>query len=173
MKPVLFLFMVVSVVLTGAYGVITLYDDNLEVGRMWETPAIRPHEKPIPVMAAGIVPFTGGEALTRATGDTGLISPLTSAAAYDAKRAEKAYTAFCSHCHGRNHDGLGTVGQSFQPLPGNLRSKKVQAMPDGAIFKEISYGKPGGRQPALATTISVSDRWQIIAYLKSLGPRPE
>lgn len=173
MKPVLFLFIVVSLVLTGAYGVITVYDDNMQVGRMWETPAIRPHEEPIPIMAAGIVPFTGGEALTRATGDAELMSPLTSAAAYDAKHAEKAYTAFCSQCHGRNHDGLGTVGQSFAPLPGDLRSKKVQAMSNGTLFKEISYGIPGGRQPALATTISVSDRWQIIAYLKSLGSRAE
>jgi mono/diheme cytochrome c family protein len=67
---------------------------------------------------------------------------------------------------------MGTVGQSFTPLPGDLRSPKVQAMADGALYKEISFGKPDGRQPPLATTISMDDRWQIIAYLKSLGPRP-
>jgi mono/diheme cytochrome c family protein len=171
MKPVLFLFIVVSVVLTGAYAVITVYDDNMQVGRMWETPAIRPHEQPIPIMAAGIIPFNGGEALTRTAIDSELISPINATTAFDFKLAQKAYTAFCSHCHGKNHDGLGTVGQSFQPLPGDLRSKKVQAMADGTLFKEISYGKPGGRQPPLATTISMADRWQIIAYLKSLGPR--
>ena len=172
MKPVLFLFIVVSVVLTGAYGVITVYDDHMAVGRMWKTPAIRPHEQPIPIMAAGIVPFNGGEALNRAATDSELVSPIKDTTAFDIKLAQKAYTAFCSHCHGKNHDGLGTVGQSFQPLPGDLRSKTVQARADGALFKEISYGKPGGRQPPLATTISMSDRWQIIAYLKSLGPRP-
>jgi len=171
MKPVLFLFIVVSVVLTGAYAVITVYDDHMAVGRMWETPAIRPHEQPIPIMAAGIIPFNGGEALTRTATDSELVSPISATNAFDVKHAEKAYTAFCSHCHGKNHDGLGTVGQSFQPLPGDLRSKKVQARADGALFKEISYGKPGGRQPPLATTISMADRWQIITYLKSLGPR--
>jgi len=171
MKPVLFLFIVVSVVLTGAYGVITVYDDHMAVGRMWETPAIRPHEQPIPIMAAGIIPFNGGEALNRTATDSELISPINATTNFDFKQAEKAYTAFCSHCHGKNHDGLGTVGQSFQPLPGDLRSKKVQTMADGTLFKEISYGKPGGRQPPLATTISMADRWQIIAYLKSLGPR--
>jgi len=172
MKQILFLFILVSVVFTGAYGVITLYDNSLQTGRMWETPAVRPHEQPIPVMAPGIVPFNGGEALTRAAGVADLISPPTSDSAYNFKPTEKAYTVFCSQCHGRNHDGMGTVGQSFQPLPGDLRSQKVQSMSDGAIFKEISYGKPGGRQPPLATTISASDRWQIIAYIKSLGPRP-
>jgi hypothetical protein len=44
-------------------------------------------------------------------------------------------------------------------------------MPQGILFKEISYGIPNGRQPALATTIAVKDRWRIIAHIKSLGPR--
>jgi hypothetical protein len=44
-------------------------------------------------------------------------------------------------------------------------------MPVGTLFKEISYGIPGGRQPALATTIAAHERWQIIAYVKSLGER--
>jgi mono/diheme cytochrome c family protein len=173
MKPVLVLLIVVSVALTGVYGIITVYDNNMSVGRMWQTPAIRPHEQPLPIMATGIVPFNGGEALDRTASDSALVSPITTATtAFDFKQAEKAYTAFCSQCHGKNHDGLGTVGQSFQPLPGDLRSKKVQAMADGTLFREISYGIPGGRQPALATTISMADRWQIIAYLKSLGTRP-
>lgn len=173
MKQVLVLLIAVSVALTGAYGVITVYDDNLEVGRMWQTPAIRPHEQPIPIMAAGIIPFNGGEILARTALEAELTSPLKGdPGAFDLKRATKAYTAYCIHCHGKYHDGQGTVGQSFQPLPGDLRSKKVQAMADGTIFREISYGKPGGRQPPLATTISMADRWQIIAYLKSLGSRP-
>lgn len=172
MKPVLVLLIAVSIVLTGAWAVITVYDDNMQFGRMWQTPAIRPHEQPIPIMAAGIIPFNGGEALMRTARDSELVSPIDTPAAFDFKHAEKAYTAFCSQCHGKNHDGLGTVGQSFQPLPGDLRSKKVQAMADGTLFREISYGKPGGRQPPLATTVSIPDRWQIIAYLKSLGPRP-
>ena len=172
MKPVLVLLIAVSVALTGAYAVITVYDDNMKVGRMWQTPAIRPHEQPLPIMAAGIMPIGGGEALVRSVSDSELVSPFNTPADFDLKQAEKAYTAFCSQCHGKNHDGLGTVGQSFQPLPGDLRSQKVQAMANGTLFKEISYGKPGGRQPPLATTISMFDRWQIIAYLKSLGPRP-
>ena len=64
---------------------------------------------------------------------------------------------------------MGTVGQSFSPLPGDLRSAKVQKLTDGMMFKEISFGIPDGRQPALATTISEMDRWRIVAYVKSLG----
>jgi len=63
------------------------------------------------------------------------------------------------------------VGQSFHPLPTDLRSPKVQSLSEGVFFKEISYGIPGGRQPPLATTIDPLDRWRIIAYVKSLGVR--
>ncbi|MBT8339605.1 MAG: hypothetical protein HKP58_19070, partial [Desulfatitalea sp.] len=49
----------------AAYGALTLYDETLQVGRMWETPAVRPHEKPIPVMADESMPYTGGERLYR------------------------------------------------------------------------------------------------------------
>jgi hypothetical protein len=63
------------------------------------------------------------------------------------------------------------VGQSFHPLPGDLQSARVQSLPQGTLFKEISYGVPNGRQPALSTTIEMMDRWRIIAYVKSLGLR--
>jgi hypothetical protein len=63
------------------------------------------------------------------------------------------------------------VGQSFQPLPTDLRSPPVQAKPDGELFKSVSYGIPNGRQPALQTTVTIDDRWHVIAFVKSLGNR--
>ena len=172
MKQVLFLFIAAGVILTGVYTIITLYDENLQVGRMWQTPAIRPHEEPLPLMASGIVPINGGEAFARADHDSTLKSPIGKALAFDFKKGQQAYDRYCSHCHGRYHDGMGTVGQSFAPLPGDLRSHKVQTTADGSLYREISFGIPGGRQPPLATTVSMNDRWQIVAYLKSLGTRP-
>ena len=171
MKQVLFLFIAAAIVLTGVWGVITVYDNNMRAGRMWETPAIRPHEKPLPIMAAGIVPLRGGEAFARDP-DADLRSPINHSLVIDFKEGRKAYNRYCSHCHGRHYDGMGTVGQSFAPLPSDLRSQRVQSMTDADLYREISFGKPGGRQPPLATTISRQDRWQVIAYLKSLGARP-
>lgn len=162
---------VVVVVALTAWGVLTLYDENLKIGRMWETPAIKPHEHPIPVMSAHVVPFGGGEGLYRQA-DAETLQPtldIRSTSAIDA--GKKGYERYCIHCHGKNHDGNGTVGQSFAPLPGDLRSGKIQTQSPGQIFYEISYGVPGGRQPALSTTISVEERWQIVGYVKSLGLR--
>jgi len=86
-------------------------------------------------------------------------------------RGKAVYLTFCAQCHGYSHDGNGTVGQSFKPLPADLRSPKVQATFEGELFKSISYGIPGGRQPALETTVKIDDRWHVVSYVKSLGTR--
>jgi mono/diheme cytochrome c family protein len=171
MKRIAVLGLIVSTVVLIAVGVITLYDYNLSVGRMWQTPVIKPHEKPIPVMAAGSVPVSGGEALYRAAAAETITPPfaLTEPAAIAAGKI--AYQRYCYQCHGPNFDGYGTVGQSFAPPPGDLRTAKIQSMSPGLLFKEISYGIPDGRQPALATTMTVDERWQSIALVKSLGVR--
>jgi hypothetical protein len=63
------------------------------------------------------------------------------------------------------------VGQSFAPLPTDLRSSRVQELTDGELFQHISYVAGKGRQPALATTIRIGDRWTVVAYVKSIGVR--
>jgi len=63
------------------------------------------------------------------------------------------------------------VGQSFHPLPTDLRSDRVQSKLPGELFKSVSYGVPGGRQPPLQTTITIADRWRVVAFIKSLGIR--
>jgi hypothetical protein len=156
----------------GVYGAITLYDETLQVGRMWETPAVRPHEQPIPVMANESVPFSGGELFYRNVDPDALKPSFSLGDPCTIAKGKQGYRYFCIQCHGINYDGYGTVGQSFAPPPGDLRGVRVQNLPVGRIFHEVSYGIPGGRQPALATTIAVEERWQIIAYIKSLGLRP-
>lgn len=160
-----------AVLVSVAIGVVNLYDHLLPVGRMWETPVIRPHEAPLPVMAAGSVPWTGGEALYRAADPDTLQPPFALDQPETIARGAQSYGHYCLHCHGPNYDGYGTVGQSMAPPPRNLRSVWVQSMSPGAIFQEISYGIADGRQPALASTMSVDERWEVIAYVKSLGIR--
>lgn len=173
MKQYLGVVLVFGIVATVAYNLFIAYDQRFPFGRMWETLAIRPHEEPIAYMAAGTVPFSGGESEYRTRDGKDIISPISgSNLPLAVADGEKLYTQFCIQCHGKYYDGNGTVGQSFAPLPGDLRSAKVQSLADGVLFKEISYGTPGGRQPALASTIDITDRWRIIAYVKSIGVRP-
>ncbi len=170
MKKILFV-VIVAVAALVVYELLMYYDNNFPIGRMRETPALKPYEKPLLLMEAGVVPFKGGEAIYRAMDGKKIKSPLQMDDNSIIAQGKQGYSTYCAQCHGNHHDGKGTVGQSFAPLPGDLRSKKVQTMSQGVVFKEISYGIPKGRQPALATTIAVEDRWKIIAYIKSLGIR--
>lgn len=172
MLRILSVIAIVAAVGFAVWGVITLYDENLKVGRMWETPAVKPHEAPIPVMDRHTVPLNGGEIVYRRSDPVALTAPFDLKQAALVTAGQLGYKHYCIQCHGKYYDGQGTVGQSFAPLPGDLRSPKVQSMPAGQLFHEISYGIPGGRQPALASTIGVDDRWKIIAFVKSLGMRP-
>lgn len=171
MKKIIIFFVVVGAVLYAAYEALMYYDNNFRYGRMRETPAVRPLEEPIPAMEKGLVPVDGGEAVYRATPGADLVSPVKASQPFIITRGKAVYLTFCAQCHGYNYDGEGTVGQSFQPLPTDLRSSQVQSKPDGELFKTISYGIPGGRQPALDTTITIHDRWNVVAFVKSLGVR--
>jgi mono/diheme cytochrome c family protein len=157
----------------GAYSALTVYDTYFKFGRMWQTPAVRPYENPILVMDDDAVPVHGGESVYRASDPLQLQSPLDARDPEIIKQGQVVYATFCQQCHGINHDGQGTVGQSFAPLPTDLRNPRVQQTVDGLMFKEISFGvdRPGARQPALATTIFPEDRWKVVHYVKSLGIR--
>lgn len=171
MKKIFLIALVVVVVAFVGYEALTFVDNEFMPGRMRETPAVRPYEEPLLIMEQGVIPFEGGEAVYRAADGKRLKSPFLKGDANATKWGKTLYFTYCAQCHGKFHDGNGTVGQSFHPLPNDLRSVKVQTLPEGVLFKEISYGVPNGRQPPLATTIKVKDRWRIVAYVKSLGVR--
>ncbi len=154
------------------YGLITVYDNLMPFERMWETPVVRPHEQPIPSLPKGVVPFSGGEAVLRATPAEELEPPYAEANATVLQSGKTGYSYYCVHCHGKRYDGMATVGQSFSPLPTDLRSKQVQGLSLGEMFRSISFGVPGGgRQPPLHATISVERRWHIVSFIRSLGRR--
>jgi len=166
MKKVLFLAVFVSLALTGVYTIITLYDSNLKPGRMYQTPVIRPHEEPELIMDKRTIADKKSEALIRELLKTDFILTSIGPAQAMLAKGEKDYQAFCSHCHGPNMDGLGTVGQSFSPLPTDLAGEKTVAMSDRDLFAFISYG--GKKAPALASSMSVESRNAVIQYIRHI-----
>lgn len=168
MKKLLFL-LVIAAAITVAYNLLIYYDNDFMYGRMRETPAVRPYEKPIFTMESGIVPLQGGDAIYRAASAESLSSPINLNSPAVIQEGKNLYFTYCHQCHGKYYDGNATVGQSFAPLPTDLRSARVQNFSEGYLFKHITFG--GGRAPALGTTIREQDRWRIVAFLKSLGIR--
>ena len=171
MKKIIGFFIIVAILLLAIYHALIYYDNNFRYGRMRETPAIRPYEEPLLIKEAGLVPANGGEAIYRVSAGIDLKSPIDMTQPAVIDRGKAVYLIYCAQCHGHNHDGKGSVGQSFAPLPTDLRSAKVQDSPAGVLFQNVSYGVPGGRQPPLHATITVDDRWRVISYVKSLGTR--
>ena len=171
MKKIIGFFIVVAIFVLAVYHVLIYYDNNFRYGRMRETPAVRPYEEPLLIKEAGLVPVNGGEAIFRVSAGTDIQSPLDMTQSAVIARGKAVYLIYCAQCHGHKYDGNGTVGQSFAPLPTDLRSAKVQGSPGGELFKNVSYGLPDGRQPPLHATITVDDRWRVVAFVKSLGTR--
>jgi glucose/arabinose dehydrogenase len=71
----------------------------------------------------------------------------------------KLYTANCAACHGATAQGSGNI-------PG-LSEGPTQSAPDGELFWFITTGAVGNGMPAWGS-LSEQQRWQIVAYLKSV-----
>jgi mono/diheme cytochrome c family protein len=82
------------------------------------------------------------------------------------RRGKEAYGYYCIQCHGPLADGRGTVGQSFAPLPANLKDPNVEEQTDGSLYYRISLGF--NRHPPLWDTVAEADRWALVNYLRSL-----
>lgn len=169
MKKVLVLLSAGAVLILIVYKALVYYDNEFPFARMRETPAVKPHEEPLLVMDVDAVPVSGGDSVLRILQPEELTSPLAMDSEETIARGKSVYFTFCAQCHGSKYNGRGTVGQSFQPLPTDLRSAKVQRESEGKLFKTISYGIPKGRQPALHFIITIEDRWHVVAFVKSLG----
>jgi len=82
-------------------------------------------------------------------------------------RGQQRFTINCSPCHGGLGDGNGITKKIGAMLVvGNLHDKRMVEMPDGEIFHVITNGR--NNMGAYGPSITVEDRWAIIAYLRAL-----
>lgn len=73
---------------------------------------------------------------------------------------EELYMKNCKSCH-------GDIGQNnmikLNPLPKDLST--IGAQSDGSIYYKIKEGR--GAMPTFKNTLSISDKWNVIAYIRS------
>jgi mono/diheme cytochrome c family protein len=152
--------------LCGIGVVVFLFALGGNYGRMNQDEAAHLYRSALPELPPGSIPVTGGlERLRRTPPDEVRLSlPATAATLGEGK---KAYEYYCVHCHGPDGNGKGTVGQSFAPLPADLKSAYVQSQTDGAILHRISLGYK--RHPPLGYTVSEKDRSALVHYIRSLA----
>jgi mono/diheme cytochrome c family protein len=137
-----------------------------DYARMKDQESVRTYEAEMPQAVEGTIPVTGGIEVLKSERLVKIRNPLLSTQE-TLERGRTAYGYFCIVCHGPNLDGNGTVGQSFAPLPTDLKSTYVREQNDGTLFYKISLGYR--RHPPLAHTVFAEDRWSIITYIRSLA----
>jgi mono/diheme cytochrome c family protein len=126
-------------------------------------PSYRPMEDPLPPPERSI-PIDGPIAIP------GLGAPENPTPADEASiaRGKELFTINCQMCHGVTGQGNGTIAPFLIKFkPANLTSDVVQSMSDGSIFLTISNGLEG-RMPALNENLTVSERWDVVNYVRTL-----
>lgn len=137
-----------------------------DYGRMKDDEALQTYERVLPRMPEKTMPTAGGIEALRTAKPKDLHNPIPRTSDV-LDRGRERYGFYCAQCHGLRADGQGTVGQSFAPLPANLKSVEVQNQTDGELFTRVSLGYK--RHPRLWDTISEADRWAILWYIRSLN----
>jgi mono/diheme cytochrome c family protein len=81
------------------------------------------------------------------------------------ERGSQVYQLNCKSCHG---DPGKANYANLEPIPKDPASPDYQKNSDGEMHYIITQGK--GLMPTFANTLSDDDRWNVIAYVRSLNP---
>jgi len=81
-------------------------------------------------------------------------------------RGRERFNIYCAPCHSRLGDGNGMVVQRGFRAPPSYHTERLRKAPLGYFFDVMSNGF--GAMPEYASQIPVTDRWDIVAYIKAL-----
>lgn len=82
------------------------------------------------------------------------------------ERGKQRFDINCAVCHGPLAAGDGITKQYGMATIVTLQDERIRKMSDGEIFNTITHGK--NTMMAYGPSITVTDRWAIIAYLRAL-----
>ena len=128
-------------------------------------PSFKQMEAPLPPPSRSI-PVEGPVSIP------GLGAPENPTSADDASiaRGAELFAINCAQCHGATGEGNGPIAPFLLNYkPANLTSYVVQSKSDGSFFLTISNGLEG-KMPSLNENLTVSERWDVINFLRTLKP---
>jgi mono/diheme cytochrome c family protein len=83
----------------------------------------------------------------------------------------KAYAKHCADCHGDSGKGDGMMGDDLDPKPPDLTDADWKhGSSDGEIFTVIQHGVKGTGMKAFAKKLTTHQTWDVVNYLRSIGP---
>lgn len=163
LKQLFWVFMTLGVL----FGVMMLFTyDIIKID--WPSfmeiqPSFRPMENPLPPPGRSI-PVEGPVSIP------GMGAPENPTAADEASitRGAELFAIHCQMCHGATGEGNGSVAAFLiKYKPANLTTDVVQSKSDGSFFVTISEGLEG-KMPPLNENLTVSERWDVINFLRTL-----
>jgi len=151
-----------------AFAFFALFGCNY--AEMRDDEAVQAYNEEFPQMPKKTIPVDGGIWVEREANPVELVNPTADDSKMVARGLER-YRFYCVQCHGPMLDGNGTVGQSFAPLPSNLKSQQVQDQSDGEMFYKIRFGF--NRHPPLYATATDDETWAIVRFVRSMRVKSE
>ena len=108
----------------------------------------------------------GGNAAARAIKNPVAATPVSVTA------GAAAYKKYCAFCHGVDAKGNGPLAPKDSNPPSLVDAEWTHGSTDGEIFHLVSAGAgPGSKMVAFKGKIPDPDLWNIVNYLRSLGPK--
>jgi len=86
----------------------------------------------------------------------------------DIDQGQEIYQAHCLECHGVQGDGDGPQATTLAPRPGNLVSAATSSKTDDELFAAITNGVSGTSMEGWKDRLSLDDRRNVLAYVRSL-----
>ena len=162
-KRLAMIFVVVGIV----FGVMLIFSYDV-VKIEWPSfmeiqPSFRPMENPLPPPGRSI-PVEGAISIP------GMGAPENPTIADEASiaRGRELFAINCQMCHGGTAEGNGPIAPFLVDFkPANLTSDVAQSKSDGSIFLTISNGLED-RMPALNENLTVSERWDVVNFIRTL-----
>jgi copper transport protein len=85
---------------------------------------------------------------------------------------QATYTAKCVPCHGVSGKGDGPAGLTLNPRPADLTQHAIPGVhTEAQLYEWISDGFPGSRMPAFRSTLSDTDRWNLVNFIRTMAPK--
>ena len=156
MKKLLVALVALAILAVAAGYAVTLFTGP----RMTVQPHVRAFQMEAPAPPPGTV--TVGEHPPARREE---IKPL-SASADNLQRGRIYYRYYCVFCHGESGAGNGPVGESYVPVPADLRAEKFRNRGEAELTRMMLSGI--GIAPVLERVVPPEHRRYLVLYVKSL-----
>lgn len=92
--------------------------------------------------------------------------------AADMQQGKELYVDRCLTCHGCAGNGLGSYGGTLVITPANFKQEPFSNMPADQWFWHVSEGVQGSVMPPWKASLSETERWQVIRYIRQIFAGP-